>query len=92
MPRLAKFVTVTFDSFWISGELTMKERKALSFAKSLNKHHKAFIKEYNWNGKWHGHLIPDNRTKLKVVFNVTYRPVVRKKRESIVKQNPDFAI
>jgi len=81
MPRFSKFVIVKFDSFWISGELTVKQRKALPFARNLNKHHKAFIEEYKWKGKWHSRVIPDDQLKLKVTFEVIFKPVpyVRRK-------------
>ena len=80
MPRLVKYVKVTFDSFWMSGELTVKERKALTFAKNMYKNHKAFLKEYNWNGQWHGYVIADSQLKLTVKFDTILLPVVRKRK------------
>ena len=84
MARQIKFVTVTFDAFWMSGSLTVKERKALTFAKNLHKHHKAFIKEYKWNGKWHGYEIADDQLKLKVTFETIYKPVEYKRKAKVL--------
>jgi len=78
MPRLIKYVKVKFDSFWMSGELELKERKALTFARNLRKNHEAFAKEVKWYGKWHGHVIDDKQLLLKVSFQTVYKPVVRK--------------
>lgn len=78
MPRLVKFVKVTFDSFIISGELEMRERKALAFARALSKNHKSFIKEYNWYGRWRDHSLVKDQLHLKVSFTVIYKPYVRK--------------
>lgn len=69
MAHPKKIVTVTFESIWSSGCLTITgERKALTFARNLRTNHLRFIKQIKWDGKWCGQAIPDNQTSLKVTF------------------------
>lgn len=71
MARPTKIVTVTFESIWSSGCLTITgERKALTFARNLRKNHMRFIKQCNWNGTWCGQPIRDDQRHLKVSFEI----------------------
>lgn len=80
MARPTKIVTVTFESLWSSGCLTITgERKALTFARNLRKNHERFIKQYNWNGMWCGQAVRDDQKKLKVSFEVTLKSNGRKR-------------
>lgn len=82
MARPIKIVTVTFESLWSSGCLTITgERKALTFARNLRKNHERFIKQYNWNGMWCGQVIRDDQLKLKVKFEIFVKTKVSNKKK-----------
>lgn len=78
MPKPTQFITVTFSSFWSSGELTMKKARALPFAKSLHDNHIAFKRQVSWNGKYRGIEIDDDTEKLKVSFTPVLKVFDRK--------------
>lgn len=82
MARPTKIVTVTFESIWSSGCLTITgERKALTFARNLRKNHMRFIKQYNWNGMWCGQVIRYDQLKLKVKFEIFVKTKVGNKKK-----------
>lgn len=86
MPRMTKWIIVSFESYWTSGTLTLKPGKALTFAKSLKRNHIAFLKKLDFFGDlWiRFEDLPKGHEKLKVKFEVIYKPVVYAKRNKRV--------
>ena len=75
MARPLKIVTITFDSFWSSGVLTIVGAgKANTFARSLYRNHKRFLKQYDYDQKWCTKTITLNDCKLKVKFETHEQP------------------
>lgn len=56
------------NSIYLEGRITMTEKQALKFARSLRYNHNRFIKQLNYSGLWHNMNIPDDKRQLSVKF------------------------